>query len=51
MYPVNVDPTGLPMPEQHALGRAALPYPDPSPLIGPRTWNGPPEDQWGQLSH
>lgn len=51
LNPVYVDPRGLPMPEQHYWGRAALAFPSASPLVGPRTWNAPPEDQWGQLSH
>lgn len=47
----NVAPSGMPIPEQQARAKMYLPYPNITPMTGPRTYMEIPEEQYGQRSH
>jgi hypothetical protein len=46
--PQKVDPRGLPIPEQQERAKANLPYSNIQQGVGPRTWSGIPEQEYGQ---
>ncbi len=46
--PQKVDPRGLSIPEQQDRAKANLPYDNIQQGVGPRTWTGIPEQQYGQ---
>jgi hypothetical protein len=47
----NVAPYGMPIYQQQARAKAYLPYPNITPMTGPRTYFEIPEEQYGQRSH
>lgn len=50
VHPQKIDARGLSIPEQQQRAKANLPYSniDSNQHLGPRTWSGIPEEQYGQ---